>query len=159
MFISWEISERIPKSYSCVFLGTPCSISFRELKNAKKNPLFIRGCGGQNRICYRKKIGEEYWSGGRAWRDILGQRELYTGVGAHWALMCHFTLLGFLSIFMLDYTFRCRTSNTDNGTSHFQAKFWPIYKKKNIFLVQKFTGLEHFFKFQILKKHPKLFCL
>ena len=49
------------------------SISFRELKNAKKNPLFIRGCGGQNRIVIEKKLGknigqavgpgEIYWVG------------------------------------------------------------------------------------------------
>ena len=26
MFISWEINERMPKSYSCIFFGTPCSL-------------------------------------------------------------------------------------------------------------------------------------
>ena len=38
------------------FLMYSVSISFRELKNAKKIPLFFRGCGVQNYIVIEKKL-------------------------------------------------------------------------------------------------------
>ena len=71
------------------FLMYSGSISFRELKNAKKILCLLEGVGAKIILLLKKKNGEEYWSGGRAWRDNLGRRELYTGVGvgAHLALM------------------------------------------------------------------------
>ena len=63
------------------FLMYSGSISFRELKNAKKFLCLLEGVGAKIILLLKKKNGEEYWSGGRAWRDNLGRRELYTGVG------------------------------------------------------------------------------
>ena len=58
------------------FLTYAGSVSFRELKNAKKKYFFLNlgGVGAKTRFL-SKKIGEEYW----VWRGkILGQLALYT---------------------------------------------------------------------------------
>ena len=70
---------------------------------------------------------------------------LFWGVGVHWVLMWLLTCRGLYKCLMPDYACRCQT----NTLIMVPINFWRNYDtfiKKEIFLDQKLTELEHFLK-------------